>query len=179
MDREEIESFKKAQRNMSTDELLTAWEEHDDEEWSKGALISIKELLHERGVLNEEGERVSKPEVAPQTSDPEFWEPKKRREVEESEEDGPTSKSMLHEAIEEAKRTTKQRSRSGASLAPAEQGQTADLTGIQFVPFTPSVKLGFKDMRGIATQLNKAVSDFEAKGVGPVRQERVRCGLDL
>jgi len=109
-----------------------------------------------------------------------------------SEEDGPPSKSMLHEAIEEAKRTTKQRSRSGANPIPAEQDQTADLTrhspkpkqdqtadltGIQFVPFTPSVKLGFKDMGGIATQLNKAVSAFEAKGYEFLRIDTIHVDI--
>ena len=78
---------------------------------------------------------------------------------------------------QESKLTAKQESRGGASLAPAEQGQTADLTGIQFVPFTPSVKLGFKDMGGIATQLNKAVSAFEAKGYEFLRIDTIHVDI--
>ena len=77
----------------------------------------------------------------------------------------------------EDKLTTKQESRGSSNPIPAEQGQTADLTGIQFVPFTPSVRLGFKDMRGIATQLNKAVSAFEAKGYEFLRVDTIHVDI--
>ena len=95
-------------------------------------------------------------------------------------------------SVPESKLTTKQESRSGANPIPAEQdqtadltrhspkpkqGQTADLTGIQFVPFTPSVKLGFKDMGGIATHLNKAVSAFEAKGYEFLRIDTIHVDI--
>ena len=77
----------------------------------------------------------------------------------------------------EDKLTIKQESRGSSKPIPTEQGQTADLTGIQFVPFTPSVKLGFKNMGGIATQLNKAVSAFEAKGYEFLRVDTIHVDI--
>ena len=51
MDREKIERLKEARRELSTEDLLALWSERDSQRLSEEKIISVKELLDERGVI--------------------------------------------------------------------------------------------------------------------------------